>query len=139
VSPWDELPADPLINKWTNLSDLCLPAACYSHIYTGELNAEVDLVHTRLARAGKNAGKVWLWCLHCRRYFQAKDLKLDFLGNWQRCPFDDCRAAGLDVDIFFWDDKWCRGPGSPTSEEELHYGMQFPPDVDQESCGNAKK
>ena len=66
--------------------------------------------------------ETWLWCLHCRRFFQAKHLKIDFLGNRQRCPFDDCCAAGLSIDIYRWDD-WAVG-GWPTSHRQLRYGMR---------------
>ena len=85
-----------------------------------------DSTETTLALAGDQAGEQWLWCLHCERFFQAKHLKLDFLGNYGQCPFEDCGAAGLDVDIFSWD-AWSDDPEWPTSVEDLSHGLRFPP------------
>lgn len=79
-----------------------------------------------LRSAGPMAGEAWLWCLHCRRFFQAKHLRIDFLGNRQQCPFDDCGAAGLDVDIYKWDD-WAAGNRRwPANESKLRHGMRSP-------------
>lgn len=65
----------------------------------------------------------WLWCLHCNRFFQARHLRRDFLGNMQQCAF--CQAAGLNVDVFIWD-VW-RTPNEPWPEstEELRHGMRL--------------
>jgi hypothetical protein len=65
--------------------------------------------------------ETWLWCLHCRRFFQAKHLVIDFLGNRQQCPFEECGAAGLGVDIYRWDD-WAER-GWPATHQQLHFGM----------------
>ena len=46
----------------------------------------------------------WLWCLHCERFFQAKDLANDFTGGCQGCAFDDCNGAGFRIDIYIWND-----------------------------------
>ena len=123
-------PPDPRkhrwLNKWTTEEDLrCGP--WFSCDDEGNFVESHGSALATLARAGEQAGEVWLWCLHCERFFQAKDLKLDFLGNWQRCPFDDCGAAGLDVDILVWDAY--RGIDSrwPGSEQELRFGLQIPP------------
>ncbi len=53
---------------------------------------------------GKLRPNDWLWCLHCERFFQAKDLRPDVVGGKQGCAFEDCDGAGLDVDIYDWDD-----------------------------------
>lgn len=83
-----------------------------------------DTVPMALAKAGDKMGEVWLWCLHCARFFQAKDLARDFLGNYQRCPFDDCGAAGFDVDIHHWTCDKDVDPLWPRSEAELSYGQR---------------
>jgi len=114
-----------MINRWATYED---PPRGTSLRFDGDgkLIETCDSIETRLALAGDQAGEQWLWCLHCERFFQAKHLKLDFLGNYGQCPFDDCDAAGLDIDIFAWDE--CRDdPEWPTSEEELSHGMRFPP------------
>jgi hypothetical protein len=98
--------------------------------HDGNVVQTYDQVPTALAKAGAEAGQVWLWCLHCARFFQAKDLKLDFLGNWQRCPFDDCGAAGFDVDILLWNNGQF-DPNWPRSTEELSFGLEYPPPVEK--------
>lgn len=114
------------LNKWTTEEDLqCQP--WFTTDAQGNLVESHASALATLARAKEQAGAVWLWCLHCQRFFQAKDLKLDFLGNWQRCPFDDCGAAGLDVDILVWDACRDGDPRWPGSEQELRLGLQIPP------------
>jgi hypothetical protein len=49
-------------------------------------------------------GERWLWCLHCMRFFQARDLRKDFTGAREGCAFADCDGAGLGVDIYPWND-----------------------------------
>lgn len=72
-------------------------------------------------------GETWLSCLHCNRVFQAKSLVVDFLGNRQGCPFTDCGAAGLGVDILPWDTfKNNRDPRWPKTEAELRHGQTLP-------------
>ena len=61
----------------------------------------------------------WYWCLHCNRFFQARSLRIDFLGNRQGCAF--CGAAGLGVDIWPWDA--FRAPGWPRKASELRHGL----------------
>jgi hypothetical protein len=114
-----------MINRWA--TDEAPPrGTCLRLNDACEVVEYCDSTETRLALAGDQAGEQWLWCLHCERFFQAKHLKLDFLGNYGQCPFDDCGAAGLDIDIFAWDE--CRDdPEWPTSEEQLSHGMRFPP------------
>lgn len=70
----------------------------------------------------------WLWCLHCERFFQAKDLRPDDVGGRQACAFEDCDGAGLEVDIYTWDD-WARQNELthwPKSTAELHKGQRCP-------------
>ena len=46
----------------------------------------------------------WLWCLHCEKFFQKKNLRQDDVGLRQGCAFyGECGGAGFDVDIFVWD------------------------------------
>ena len=45
----------------------------------------------------KYTDEQWLWCLHCERFFQHKDL----IG--EDCPLPNCNGAGLELDIFSWD------------------------------------
>jgi len=54
-----------------------------------------------LEELGPRAGQLWLFCLYCERYFQAFELREDYLGSRQGCAF--CGAAGFDVAIFAWD------------------------------------
>lgn len=71
----------------------------------------------------------WLWCLHCERFFQARDyahrLGHGFGGS---CPF--CAAAGICHDVFFWDSWAEQNPGDikhwPKSVAELSYGLVCP-------------
>jgi len=71
----------------------------------------------------------WLWCLHCERFFQRKDLRPDRFGGREGCAFPDCDGAGLDFDIFAWD-SWARqdpdgcGTRWPRSPEALFKGMR---------------
>lgn len=45
----------------------------------------------------------WLWCLHCERVFQAKDLQPDGI-NRQGCPrIEVCGGAGFGIDIYSYD------------------------------------
>ena len=72
----------------------------------------------------------WLWCLHCERFFQAKDLRQDFTGGKQGCAFEGCDGAGLHVDIFDWDD-WARQNNLkhwPKSTGDLNKGLKCPLD-----------
>ncbi len=114
-------------NRWgVSARDLQLPPGTfYNDDGCTDPVATVDQVPTRLARAGHQMGEVWLWCLHCERFFQAKHLKRDFLGNWQQCPFDDCGAAGFDVDILVWDWRRELDPAWPQSDAELVYGQSL--------------
>ncbi len=72
-------------------------------------------------------GDAWLCCLHCNRFFQAKDLRMDFTSNRQGCAFVECGAAGFDVDIHPWDAfRNNRDTRWPASTEDLHHGMLVP-------------
>jgi len=70
----------------------------------------------------------WLWCFHCERFFQAKDLKIDTTcGELQACAFEKCDGEGFLIDIFRWDDWPSQNPELkkhwPKSIEELKKGM----------------
>lgn len=82
----------------------------------------------KLIERAEQPDEVWLWCLHCDRFFQVKHLMVDFLGNRQGCPF--CGAAGLSVDIHHWDSFGRDNPRWPSSIDELRYGMQAPKDAE---------
>lgn len=72
--------------------------------------------------------EAWLWCLHCERFFQVKDLRTDFCGGKEGCAFEDCNGAGLEVDIFAWDD-WAKQNDLkhwPKSTAELRKGLRCP-------------
>ena len=69
-----------------------------------------------------NPDEIWLWCLHCARFFQAKHLREDFLGNQQQCAF--CDAAGFGVDIHLWDTFGSGSPDWPRSEAEISHGRE---------------
>jgi len=72
--------------------------------------------------------EAWLWCLHCERFFQAKDLKPDRYKGHQNCAFDRCNGSGYKIDIFDWD-AWAtsgskRIPHWPSDVSELEKGMK---------------
>jgi len=119
VEPSGRVPA----NKWgVTERDLRRPQ-WFRIDEEGDQHLTHDTVPTALAKAGEQMEEVWLWCLHCERFFQAKDLKLDLFGNWQRCPFDDCGAAGFDVDILHWDCEKDVDPLWPQTEAALSFGQ----------------
>lgn len=67
----------------------------------------------------------WLWCIFCERFFQARYLRIDYLGNRQGCAY--CECAGFDCALFRWDTFLEDGPGSwPDSVSQLHNGMKLP-------------
>lgn len=73
--------------------------------------------------------ETWMWCLHCDKFFQVKDMKLVALGNGkrerQKCPF--CGAAGIGIDLRKWD--WPKEDHDffpnhwPRSVQEITRGM----------------
>lgn len=68
----------------------------------------------------------WLWCLHCERFFQVKDLKPDVVGGNEGCAFEDCDGAGLGIDIFIWDE-WAKQNNLkhwPKSTSGLYKGLK---------------
>jgi hypothetical protein len=75
-------------------------------------------------------GDLWLWCLHCERFFQAKDLCVDDVGGKEGCAFSGsgCDGAGLEVDIFEWNDWPRQNPELwerwPKLVGELHKGLR---------------
>ncbi len=73
----------------------------------------------------------WLWCLHCERFFQAKDLTFDDAGNWQGCFWlRECGGSGIGVDVYAWDSWPKQNPDMwehwPKSEVELKHGLSCP-------------
>jgi hypothetical protein len=78
--------------------------------------------------SGKLSPDDWLWCLHCERFFQVKDMRPDDVCGKQGCAFEDCDGAGLGVDIYDWDD-WAKQNDLkhwPESTGALHKGMRCP-------------
>ena len=67
----------------------------------------------------------WLWCIYCERFFQAKHLRVDYLGNPQGCAF--CECAGFDCAIFPWDTFKDQSGGEvwPAAVEELAHGLSL--------------
>jgi len=88
----------------------------------------VESLHDVLAEAGEGAGELWLWCIYCERFFQAKHLRTDYLGNRQGCAF--CECAGFDVALHEWSTFADGDPAWPTSVEELHHGLKLRPPPD---------
>lgn len=115
--------ADLARNKWGVTKRDLTGEQVWRIFDDGPMVPSHDTVPMALAKAGDKMGEVWLWCLHCSRFFQAKDLARDFLGNYQRCPFDDCGAAGFDVDIHHWSCDKDVDPLWPRSEAELVFGQ----------------
>ena len=81
----------------------------------------------------------WLWCLHCMRFFQVKDLRIDVVGDKWGCAFSDCNGAGFRVDIYLWND-WAKQNALahwPKSVSELKKGLKCPlyPEDEQSSQG----
>ena len=73
----------------------------------------------------------WMWCLHCERFFQVRDLEVVVLTDgefWVSCAFDDCCGAGFDVDLYTWNSwaKQNRVPHWPGSDAKLEKGLCCP-------------
>jgi hypothetical protein len=89
-----------------------------------------------LARS-ENPGEKWLWCIYCERFFQAKHLRVDFLGNRQGCAF--CECAGFECAIFQWDTfKEDDDPVWPRSVDELRHGLRLPTYTGPDHAGDAR-
>ena len=82
----------------------------------------VDSVAVVIDRSDK-PDDVWLWCIFCERFFQAKYLRIDYQGNRQGCAF--CGCAGFDCAIFKWDTFSEGDPDLPRSESELRHGLRL--------------
>jgi len=83
----------------------------------------IESLHEYLGRSA-NPREEWLWCIFCERFFQAKHLRIDYLGNLQGCAF--CGCAGFDCAIFKWDT--FREEDSslwPASVSELEHGLRL--------------
>ena len=82
-----------------------------------------ESLHETLAKSAKPHA-VWLWCIFCERFFQARYLRIDFQDNREGCAFCDC--AGFDCAIFKWDTFRESGdPYWPTSESDLRHGLRL--------------
>lgn len=68
--------------------------------------------------------ELWLWCLHCDRFFQVKDLQEDHFDSREKCPL--CGAAGFDVDIYLWNTHANGHPDWPQQMEDLRFGQRSP-------------
>lgn len=70
----------------------------------------------------------WLWCLHCERFFQAKDLQPDGINGEGCAWFPECDGAGLGVDIYIWDSWAVQNELKhwPKSVKELDKGRKCP-------------
>jgi len=70
----------------------------------------------------------WLWCLHCQRFFQAKDRCIDSSGFKTMCAFEDCNGSIHDIST--WDGWVSQNPELkehwPKSTDELKKGMVCP-------------
>jgi hypothetical protein len=75
-----------------------------------------------------NYPHAWIWCLHCERVFQAKDLR-DFMPHEgmtkDLCAFDDCDGAGFHVDLYLYPEFHQPREGLP-QVADLHKGMEIP-------------
>jgi hypothetical protein len=81
----------------------------------------IDSLHVVLEQS-VNPGEEWLWCLFCEHFFQARYLRMDFLGSRQGCAF--CECAGFDCALFMWDTFRKDGDtGWPESTAELRHGL----------------
>ena len=82
-----------------------------------------ESLHDTLAKC-ETPQDLWLWCIYCERFFQARHLKIDYLGNREGCAF--CTCAGFDCAIFKWDT--FREPHDsswPVSESVLSHGLRL--------------
>ena len=94
--------------------------------HTDELGIEIEIVESvhRLLERSVSPDEEWLWCIFCEKFFQAKYLRIDYVGNRQGCAF--CECAGFDCAIFKWDTFREEGdPCWPSSEEQLHHGIRL--------------
>ena len=86
----------------------------------------IDSLHVVLEQSA-NPEEEWLWCIFCERFFQAKHLRMDYLGNRQGCAF--CGCAGFDCALFKWDTFREAGDSDwPSSTAELQHGLYSGPE-----------
>jgi hypothetical protein len=82
-----------------------------------------ESLHEYLERSA-NPREEWLWCIFCESFFQAKHLRIDYLGNLQGCAF--CGCAGFDCAIFKWDTfREEDDPLWPASVSDLTHGLHL--------------
>jgi hypothetical protein len=78
----------------------------------------------RILESSSNPEEEWLWCIFCERFFKAKHLRIDYLGNRQGCAF--CGCAGFDCAIFTWDTfQEDDDPAWPATVAELSHGLKL--------------
>jgi len=82
-----------------------------------------ESLHVTLANSAR-PDDLWLWCIYCERFFQARHVRVDYLGNRQGCAF--CECAGFDVALFLWDTfREPDDPDWPASEAHLRHGLKL--------------
>lgn len=64
------------------------------------------------------------WCQHCHRTFAGSDARPDVFGGEAGCAFEDCRAAGLGIDIFEADSPYVLGEPRYKGTYALDYGLR---------------
>ena len=84
--------------------------------------AIIESLHHVLDKSS-NPDDEWLWCIFCKRFFQAKHLRIDYLGQQEGCAF--CECAGFDCAIFKWDTFQEDDPRWPATVVELSHGLQL--------------
>ncbi|MDO9022241.1 MAG: hypothetical protein Q8S73_23610 [Deltaproteobacteria bacterium] len=75
-----------------------------------------------------------LWCLHCNRTFPGRDARPEPYFGRQGCGYDDCTAAGFDIDIFNAEGARAMAdpadPADPADVREAILGIDCGDDVD---------
>jgi hypothetical protein len=72
----------------------------------GNKMAKMNVGKLAIVGVGNNIDtEDWMWCLHCEKIFQAKEMKADGSGGTQACPH--CEAWGIGLDVYDWD-SWCK-------------------------------
>lgn len=73
-----------------------------------------------------------LWCLHCNRTFPGRDARPDPYFGREGCGYDDCNAAGFNIDIFSEEGAraMCDVSDNPADVREGILGVDCGDDVD---------